>query len=204
MGHFPCSLHCLIPGIVVAPIVVARNVAPVTSSAFLLQKYEPKLYSLSPNPLICLSAEDAGDGHARKNGESQWTDDDDWSQLSSYGRRSRDDSLPEDKDLYRIFQGRVDEPGIGARSQTSVEEAEQRRGIRETMSGSLDFLALAVGLFFLVTAVLSGGSLFATSPSSTASSSRVVDADALLREDFDRAGMSVYFSSDSESIKRND
>ena len=69
---------------------------------------------------------------------------------------------------------------------------------RPSIIGSLEGLALAISLFFVLTVAATGGSLFAShanvSTGSSASSQRVIlDPDALLREDFARDGSSVFY-----------
>jgi hypothetical protein len=60
-------------------------------------------------------------------------------------------------------------------------------------SGSLELLALAVSIFFIATVALSGDNLFATPPTSSESSRVNIDADAVLRDDFERSPSSVQF-----------
>jgi hypothetical protein len=60
-------------------------------------------------------------------------------------------------------------------------------------SGSLELLALAVSLFFIATVALAGDNLFATPPTSSESSRVIIDADAVLRDDFERLPSSVQF-----------
>lgn len=69
---------------------------------------------------------------------------------------------------------------------------------RPSIIGSLEGLALAISLFFVLTVAATGGSLFASnanvSTGSSASSQRVIlDPDALLRDDFARDGSSIFY-----------
>ena len=68
---------------------------------------------------------------------------------------------------------------------------------RPSIIGSLEGLALAISLFFVLTVAATGGSLFASnanvSTGSSASQRVILDPDALLREDFARDGSSVFY-----------
>ena len=69
---------------------------------------------------------------------------------------------------------------------------------RPSIIGSLEGLALAISLFFVVTVAATGGSLFASnaniSTGSTVVSHRIIlDPDTLLKEDFARDGSSVFY-----------
>jgi len=69
---------------------------------------------------------------------------------------------------------------------------------KPSIIGSLEGLALAISLFFVVTVAATGGSLFASNTngsigSSTASQHVILDPDALLKEDFARDGSSVFY-----------
>lgn len=65
---------------------------------------------------------------------------------------------------------------------------------RVVFNGSLELLAFAVSLFFIATVTTIGAdNLFAT-PQTLPESSRVtIDADAVLRDDFERSSSSVQF-----------
>ena len=69
---------------------------------------------------------------------------------------------------------------------------------KPSIIGSLEGLALAISLFFVVTVAATGGSLFASNINSSSSitaagSSQRWDPDALLQEDFARDGSSVFY-----------
>jgi len=73
---------------------------------------------------------------------------------------------------------------------------------RPSIIGSLEGLALAISLFFVVTVAASGGSLFASnvnvSTGSMASQRVIFDPDTLLKEDFARDGSSIFYGQTSE------
>ena len=81
--------------------------------------------------------------------------------------------------------------------------ASSRREILEeakpSIIGSLEGLAIAISLFFVVTVAATGGSLFASNINSSSSSmtaagsSQRWDPDALLQEDFARDGSPVFY-----------
>ena len=68
---------------------------------------------------------------------------------------------------------------------------------RPSIIGSLEGLALAISLFFVVTVAATGGSLFASnaniSTGSAVSRRVILDPDTLLKEDFARDGSSVLY-----------
>lgn len=68
---------------------------------------------------------------------------------------------------------------------------------RPSIIGSLEGLALAISLFFVVTVAATGGSLFASnaniSTGSAVSQRVILDPDTLLKEDFARDGSSVFY-----------
>lgn len=68
---------------------------------------------------------------------------------------------------------------------------------RPSIIGSLEGLALAISLFFVVTVAATGGRLFASnaniSTGSTVSQRVLLDPDTLLKEDFARDGSSVFY-----------
>ena len=68
---------------------------------------------------------------------------------------------------------------------------------RPSIIGSLEGLALAISLFFVVTVAATGGSLFASnaniSTGSGVSQRVILDPDTLLKEDFARDGSSVFY-----------
>ena len=68
---------------------------------------------------------------------------------------------------------------------------------RPSIIGSLEGLALAISLFFVVTVAATGGSLYASnaniSTGSAVSQRVILDPDTLLKEDFARDGSSVFY-----------
>lgn len=73
--------------------------------------------------------------------------------------------------------------------------AEQRESLfPQFRIGSIEVLALIVSAFFVATASLSNGALFATPPPTATTRTRIVlDADEILRHDFARDSSSVNF-----------
>jgi hypothetical protein len=76
---------------------------------------------------------------------------------------------------------------VSALSMTRQEEEESF-----PLIGSLEVLALAVSLFFAASVMLTGDALLPAAPP-TSKPLVVIDADALLREDFQREGSSVEY-----------
>lgn len=62
------------------------------------------------------------------------------------------------------------------------------------IGNSLEILALSVSAFFVATLLFVGGDkLFAASPTTSSSPRVVIDADAVLREDFEKSSTTVLF-----------
>ena len=64
---------------------------------------------------------------------------------------------------------------------------------RADVGSSLEILALSVTVFFFATIVFVGGDKLFATPSPTTSSRVVIDADAILREDFEKSSTTVLF-----------
>ena len=65
---------------------------------------------------------------------------------------------------------------------------------RVEIGNSLEILAISVALFFVaIVAFVGGDKLFATPPSTNGTPQVVIDADAVLREDFEKSSSSVIF-----------
>ncbi len=65
---------------------------------------------------------------------------------------------------------------------------------RLDIGNSLEILAISVALFFVAAVAFVGGDkLFATPPPTTGTPRVVIDADAVLREDFEKSSSSVIF-----------
>ena len=102
-----------------------------------------------------------------------------------------DRERPSDNFLATSPNGYGDSDAVSSRREL-LEEA------KPSIIGSLEGLALAISLFFVVTVAATGGSLFASNTNSSssmtaASSSQRWDPDALLQEDFARDGSSVFY-----------
>ena len=125
-----------------------------------------------------------------------------------------------DEKLWEKLQERIDEQTIQKKNESIFSNNEKTKSTQQYTSNnitqenkdklfwgqsSVEFLALGVSLFFIVVVALLGDNLFSKMSSSTPlSSSRVVNADKILQEDFDKYGSSIYFESNDKSINNSD
>lgn len=97
-------------------------------------------------------------------------------------------------DKYGNFNYNQDESDIEKQEKEEiVKYLERRRTAAENANSSLPLFAVAVSLFFVMVATAFGGSLFVKSSSSSQQPPKIIDAESVLQQDYQRLDTSVTF-----------
>lgn len=104
------------------------------------------------------------------------------------------DETPDER-INRLLMERIEQLDMATNDTDDTltnETTQQKASFPQFRLGSLEILALVVSAFFVATVSLSNGALFA-SPPTTPRNRVVLDADEILKQDFNRDSSSVTF-----------